>query len=72
MASQREANILQQNWERDQRALTRAQRNQTPEPDPPPPPPAEEEEETPCQATDLSTQLQDDDDEGTLLEPQGF
>ena len=52
MASQREANILQQNWERDQRALTRAQRNRTPEPEPPSPPPAEEEEETPSEPGD--------------------
>ena len=51
MASQREANILQQNWERDQRALTRAQRNQAPEPDPPSPPP-EEQEETPSEPGD--------------------
>ena len=52
MASQKEANILQQNWERDQRALARAQRNQTPEPNPPPPPPAEQEEETPSEPGD--------------------
>ena len=25
-----------------------------------------------CQATDLSTQLDDDDDDGTSLEPQGL
>ena len=52
MASQREANILQQNWERDQRALARAQRNQAPEPNPPSPPPAEQEEETPSEPGD--------------------
>ena len=50
--SQREANILQQNWERDQRALTCSQRNQTPEPNPPSPTPTEQEEGTPSEPGD--------------------
>ena len=60
MASQREANILQQNRERDQRALARAQRNQTPEPNPPSPPPAEQGEGTssdPGDAVEVILQL---------------
>ena len=52
MASQREANILQQNWERDQRTLRCGQRDQAPEPDPPPPPPEEQQEETPSEPGD--------------------
>ena len=52
MASQREANIIQQNWERDQRAIWRDQRNQNPEPDPPVLSPAEQEEEIPSEPGD--------------------